>query len=294
MRINKIALSKLLKLEVPQLAKQVLEIVEKHNPEVLLVEKAFNDFSALEPEIESLIVGYGPHPLTPQIEAKRQKRTLYATSITFQVRGLTKGYIDGTEEAVAIVNHAVNLYLINLRGHNEEIINEKVDQFLREVDANRELEGAVAELGLSRQINDLRIAHSGLKQLLFERNASTSERPKGIARVAAKAIRHGMKMLFTRIEVAQIDNSDLDYTPLISELNEKLIRYSSLIKMRETILNNKKMALADGDTTEPTHMRYNLYLGDVSSDGFDQSMDQKRADASSSKLSQLPDVEKED
>ena len=113
--------------------------------------------------------------------------------------------------------------------------------------------------------------------------------------MATKAIRDGMKMLFMRIEVAQIDNIDLDYTPLISELNEKLIRYSGLIKTRETILKNKKEGLVENGTTTPANRTYNLYGGNVVNGNFDLfGEDQKKADASSSKLSQLPDVEKED
>ena len=68
MRINNISLTRLLKLELPQLAKGVLQIVEKHEPEVLLIESALNDFESLKPAIESLIVSYGPHPITEQLE----------------------------------------------------------------------------------------------------------------------------------------------------------------------------------------------------------------------------------
>lgn len=258
MQISKIALSRLLKLEVPQLAKLVLKIVEKHDPEVLLIEKAFNDFNALKPEIESLIVGYGPHPLTPQIEVLRQERLLYATSISFQVRGLVKGYIDGADDEVKIVTHAVNLYLRNLRKNNEEVINEKIDQFLSEIELNEELEVAMSTLGFTKYLNDLRSAHTRLKVLLFKRNASIAERPKGVGLLAMKAVRNGMKVMFNRIEAAQMDNQDLDYTPLISELNEKLIRYSGLIKTRETALKNKKEGLDDNGATASASRSYNL------------------------------------
>jgi len=295
MRINKIALSKLLKLEVPQLAKLVLVIVEKHEPENLFLEKAFNDFSTLEPEIESLIVGHGPHPLTPQIEEFRQKRLLYATSISFQARGLARGYIDGTDDAVKKVNHAVKLYLHNLKENNEEIINEKIDQFLSEIESNEELEVALSALGLTKYFNDLRSAHSSLKILLFKRNASIAKRPKGVSRMALKAVRNGIRMLFTRIEVAQIDNKDLDYTQLISELNEKLIRYNGLIKTRETALKNKKEGLDENGATAPASRSYNLNAGNVVYGNFDfPTEDQKKTAATPSKTLQLPDVKKDE
>lgn len=287
MRIQTIPFSRLLKLEVPQLAKLVLGIVEKHSPESLLIEKAFNDFDLLKPEIESLIVGYGPHPLTPRIDAERQKRLLYATSISFQIRGLVRGYINGTEESVELAKQAVNLYLLNLRATNEEIINEKIDQFLSEIDANEELENAMLALGFSPYIDELRSAHSTLKELVRMRNASISKRPKGVTPVSIKSILEGVKQLFNRIASAKLDNKELDYNPLISELNETLIRYASLIKTRESILKKKKETpvIEDG-STEPTGVTQNMRV--VNFGDFDQSMDQKKADASSSKPSQLP------
>ena len=286
MQILKIAFSKLLKLEVPQLAKSVLGIVERHDPESLLIEKAYNDFNLLKPEIESLIVGYGPHPLTPRIEELRQKRLFYAASISFQVRGLVRGYINSTGESVAMVKHAVDLYLFNLRANNEEIINERIDQFFGEVDANEELENGVVALGFSSTIDELRSAHSIIKELISERSASISERPKGVARVSRKLIIDGLKDLFVRIASAKLDNKELDYNPLISELNEKLIRYGSLIKTRDSILKKKREnPIIEDGSTEPTGMMQNMRVLNL---GFDQSMDQKKADASSSKPSQLP------
>ena len=286
MQITKIAFTRLLKLEVPQLAKLVLGIVEKHDPESLLIEKAYNDFNLLEPEIESLIVGYGPHPLTPRIEALRQERLFYSTSISFQVRGLVRGYISGTEESVAMVKHTIDLYLLNLRVNNEEIINERIDQFLGEVDANEELENALTVLGFSATIDELRSAHSNIKELISVRNASISKRPKGVTPLAIKSVRNGMRDLFARIATAKLDNKELDYNPLISELNEKLIRYGSLIKTRDSILKKKKEApIIEDGSTEPTGMMKNMRVLNL---GFDRSMDQKKADASSSKPSQLP------
>ena len=248
-----IGLTKLLKLEVPQLAKLVLEIVEKHNPESLLIENVYNDFSLLKPEIESLIVGYGPHPLTPRLNELRQKRILYATSISFQVRGLTKGYIDGSENSVMTAKHAVDLYLYNLRANNEEIINERVDQFMEEIEANVELESAFMDLRLTPYIDELQSVHSTLKEVAAERNASISKRPKGVAPISAKLVCNGLRELFMRINSARLENKELDYTPLISELNEKLIRYKGLIKLRETV-NSKEGNPTDDEIVEPTSM----------------------------------------
>lgn len=291
MKIDTMSFTRLLKLELPQLAKGVLQIVENHEPEVLLIESAFNDFELLRPAIESLIVSYGPHPITEQLAPLRKKRILYATAISFQVRGLAKGFIDGDDSEIAIARAAVNRYLHNLRLNNEEIINERVDQFLDELSTDSELVSAMDALGFMSYIDKLTLAHIDLKSLLAARNASISKRDKGVAPVSSKAIRDGLALLFMRITAAMHDNKELDYKPLISELNEKLIRYKGLIKARETALRSSRKStstLSIGENVTPTGDTPYMRVANVSVDDFDNSQNQKKTVAPSGKLMQLP------
>lgn len=288
MQINNIALSRLLKLELPQLAKGVLQIVEKHEPEVLLIESALNDFESLKPAIESLIVSYGPHPITEQLEPLRKQRILYATAISFQVRGLVSGYIEGTEDHIVVAKAASNRYLHRLRGNNEEVINERVEQFLKEIELNLELGDAVEALGFMKLIDGLKLAHMNLRRLLASRNASISKRDKGVTPVSSKVIRDGLTLLFMRITAAMHDNRELDYSPLVNELNEKLIRYKGLIKSRETILRKKKSAPStDDESIESARVMPSMRLASVGGFEYDH-QDQKKTVAPSSKHMQLP------
>lgn len=202
MRITNISFSRLLKLEIPQLAKGVLDIVEKHDPKSLFLKKAFDDFNLLKPEIESLIVRHGPHPLTERLDPLRKKRILYASSISFQVKGMIKGFIDGADDEVMVAKAAVNRYLLNLRANNEEIINERVDQFLNEITNDVELVTAMEALGLMERVDNLAFVNAELIDLLTTRNASISKRKKGVTPVSSSAIRNGLKVLFGRISAA--------------------------------------------------------------------------------------------
>lgn len=296
MQIKKIALSKLLKLEIPQLAKLVLEIVEKHEPETLMLEKGYNAFSKFRPQIESLIVGYGPHALNRSIVPLREKRIFLATSISFQIRGMMRGYISGSEDAIWLLKDVVDLYLRDLRRNNEEIINEKIDQFLTSIHQNPALSTAITTLGMMSQIEALMVIHTDLTDLLVQRNASISARPKGVLAVASKAIRDGMKLLFKRIEVGHEDNKELDYKPLINELNEQLTRYGSLIKQRKSIRAKSAETQNKPEMEVLVSMMPLLNVADATSNGFDKdlnlSLEQKKTAAPASKLLQPSTVEK--
>ncbi|MDD2475001.1 MAG: DUF6261 family protein [Dysgonamonadaceae bacterium] len=300
MIVKNINYGRLLKLELPQLAKNVLEIVEKHDLETLEIQQAYNDFSALEPEIESLIVAYGPHPLTERMKPLREKRILYATAFSFHVRGMVRGYINGTDEQIRVSKEAVNRYLYNIRANNEEVINERIDQFVKEYQMNLDLQEAISALGLSTHFDGLCDVHSQLMQLLATRNELMSQRPKGVTLLSRKIVNDGLRQLFNRIEVAQSYNKELDYTPLISELNEKLIRYDALIKLRKTIREGGNAPVDGG--MEPTRMMMShqsvedgsIHLNGTSNvNGFDQNEDQKKAVAVSTKTTQLPFPKKE-
>ena len=295
MQIKKIALSKLLKLEIPQLAKLILDIVEKHEPESLMLEKGYAEFHELKPDIESLIVGYGPHTLNRTINPLREKRIFHASSISYQTRGMVKGYIKGDEEAIWSLIDSANLYLRDLQSTNEEIINEKIDQFLSSIDHDLKLVTAIEALGLSAHIDELTNVHANLTSLLATRNASISARPKGVLAIASKAVRSGMNNLFDRIKVAQMDNKELDYKPLINEINEQLTRYSSLIKLRKSLRNNKQNS-QNSQSEMPFGMMSQMHVADATTNGFgedlDLSMNQKKTDAPASKLLQPSTVEK--
>lgn len=293
MQITNIALSRLLKLELPQLAKNVLEIVEKHEPEVLLIESAFNDFESLKPVIESLIVSYGPHPITEQLKPLRRKRILYATSISFQVRGLVKGFIDGADNDIVVAKSAVNRYLNNLRLNNEEIINERIDQFLNEIDTDLAIYSAMSALGFIPYIDNLKMVHSDLKTLLVSRNASFSKREKGKTSASSKAVRNGLEVLFMRISSAMYDNKELNYNPLINELNEKLTRYKALIKARATALSAKKYASQMAKGTALAVVMPGMHVSSVNDDDFGDNQNQKRTAAPSRKNMQLSPINNE-
>ena len=62
--IKSIPLTRLRKLELPHFAKQVLDIVSKHDAEELKFKEAFEMLESLKPLMANLEDRYGPHPLT--------------------------------------------------------------------------------------------------------------------------------------------------------------------------------------------------------------------------------------
>ena len=248
--IREIPYSRLYKLEVPRLAKKVIEIIERHNPEELLIKEVFDLLVAEKPHIDALNPPYGPHPITEQLSPFRRKLLMYASSIRREMSVIVREDELVQSEDVKIAKIFIDSYLINLGSNrNEELICEKVDQFFMEIDKNEELEIILTTLDLSKKLDNLRSANATLQELLRRRLTSTSQRPKEKTDTLVNYVCEALHNMFLQIKVAQLKNKELDYLPLINELNEQLNLYRNLINIRDGY-NKRKAEQKKGIETE--------------------------------------------
>lgn len=290
----KIRMSRLLKLELPQLGKSILSILKEYDLEELNLEKAFLDFNNLKPEMEKLVVRYGPHPITSQLPPLREKRFKYVMAIAHRVEGAAQGYVSGPENYVVEAKIIVDRFFRNIRANNEEVINERIEQFFYEYSINSRFQEFVSQYDLSPYLDGLEDAHSDLKELLEKRNKLLSQREKGISFTSRQAVINGINDLFDRIRAAQLDNRETDYNPLIEEVNEKLIRYGALIKSRNTLLKNKQDVSDESNVVQgaflmPLHTASNDEMKSVFT--LENGEDKEKAAAIPTKQTQLPTIE---
>ncbi len=126
-----------------------------------------------------------------------------------------------------------------IRRVNEKERTERLVQLFSLVDSNTALSEALTALGFNSFMNEARTLHGEIDRLTKERVKETSARGR-IETLAVKSeISEAVTNFFQRIELASIENPDVDYTLLISELNEWSIPYQSLIKGRDTRSENQ-------------------------------------------------------
>ena len=321
MAIKNVPYSKLLKLEIPELADKVLGIVERHNPEELLIEKVYDLLVKEKPQMLLLTVRAGVHPLTLKLKPTRKELMLRVRSIKFQLSVATQMQTDTTRESVSIVQLAVNNHLMNLKAcKNEEVVNQTIGQFLNLHNTSEELQTAVESLGFTSLVDDLQSAHTVVKEVWGERLALTSLRSMESTKDITDSVTGALDDLYKELEVAQLKNPLLDYKPLFKELNGLLKHYRYLINLRlaynlrkaeekkameanenvgggtcpscnpivetgETVAPMVFKASANGNFAPEAEKRTNANVIDTD---FDQSLKQKEAAAMLSKAMQLP------
>lgn len=303
--ILKINFSKLKKLEVRSLAKSVIEIVEKHNPEDLQIKEIFDKLVELEPQIDHLNAGYTSHWLTKEISILRRRRNALAQGLLNRIKAIHNGAVTGMVESAKIAMPIANHYLQGLAKEKENIKVETISLFLDLADKNAELYGAIETMNLISDLDNLKLVTSDISMLYDKRRESTSARPKAKTLERVDKIKTAILNLVKQIEVALIKHTELNYSPLVDELNEEITKAKAGIKIR-TSYNQKKAEKANDNNevvvtshseepSETSQATPNMHVVSVDTDNeedFDE-LDIKKTVAVSTKQSRLPNISSE-
>ena len=239
----------MLKLEVPQMVEQVIEIVEKHGPQALKINEIYNLLIAEKPQIDKLFVWYRLHPFTKELKELRRKRRLNVRKISFHLSVLIQEDVSGVDKSVNLVKSEIERFILDFNSKNEEVKCRKLTQLFALIEEDEELELALSTLKFTEMLNDLRTTHSRILTMSNNKITSLSQRPKEKTSDLIKSVLTATKNIFKDIELAQLKFPEINYNPLFDELNVLLIKYRNLINYR--LLYNQRKAKANGsETTE--------------------------------------------
>ena len=322
--IISIPFSKLLKLEVQDMALEVIRILEKHDPELLQLEPMYELLLAEKPKIAALEVPHRGHPASKKLARLRKERNVHVSSIKFELRKVIALDPTGDDTTILTLRSELDRFLEDFyNSENEKVMHRKLNQFIVKVDVNAPLFDAMSSLGFISLLDNLKMNLSDVIEQLNTRSADISKRSKIKTSSIRSVVIEIIKDMFYEIRLAQLKNSELDYAPLIDELNKMLKDYNYLINVRKGVNERKaaarKAAEENASTPETTEMRttvagsdndyhpsqvyaasikkMNIPSGEsssiVSSNGSLESKDQKKAVASDWSSVQQLDEEKD-
>lgn len=256
--IISIPFTKLLKLEVQDMALEVIRILNKHDAELLQLESMYELLVAEKPKIAALEVPHRGHPASKKLKRLRKERNVHVSSIKFELRKLIALDPTGDDSTVLLLQSELNRFLDDFYdSENEKVMHRKLNQFFDKVETNAPLEEAMESFRFNTFLDDLKINLSDVIASLNKRSSDISKRSKIKTNSIRSAIIESVKDMFYEIRLAQLKNSELDYAPLINELNKMLKDYDHLINARKAI-NERKAAQRkatendDETTTEAT------------------------------------------
>ena len=239
--IKKISFSKLYKLEVPALLGQIIETIEKYNPEALRLIDIYDLLLQQNENAEILTVPYGKHSLTKKLSDLHKKRVKYAALITMQMRALKKADFEDTQHWVEVAERAVKINLTYLGQKRQFEVRDKINNFFSCLEKEVEVEEALNALGLQPYLKELEKTNMEHDLLMTKKQKEIRSRPKGEeSRMVERESQYTMRLFLDILESQQRAFKHLNYEPLANELNGIMTRFSKMIKSRAAV--NKRRA----------------------------------------------------
>ena len=249
MKIKRISLSKVLKLELPELLNDVLRIIEKYKSEHQYLEKIMSILKEHQQLTDLLEVPRKAHPLTEKIQLMREKELQYVGAIVSHMQFIVRADIDSMRHSASIAKPVVKRFLSGLRKNNESVINQIIKQFLGHLKKHPEVENALSDLGLQPFVDELRKVNVEKLKLMSMR--ISKPKPKVDSRFIQKKVQGDLRFVFDAIDALSAYKEKSNYGPLIQELNQLLTRYATIIHTRKT--HNKRRAAANIQKYNKTH-----------------------------------------
>ena len=299
--------SRLSKEELPQLAVRVMAIVNNHDAEKLKIDAMFDLLELEETQINMLDSGYGPHPLTSELTKLREDRRFTVSSIFFQLKKVTKKKVAGKDKELKLATIAINLHLTKLNtSKNDETFNRRLEIFFNEIKNDEALQDAFETLDFNPLLNELKMTHSKIQELILARWSSTHQRSKIKTGVLRSSILTALMDLFKQIDIAPLKHLDVDYEPFFKDMNGLLNEYRVILNKR-FLFNKRKAELKKANEEAARNESNNPVApatmtmksidevtteGNTSEEGLAEQQDLNKIAATNSSSMQLPVIEK--
>jgi len=230
--IISVSFDKVRKLELPEIVDTVLALVEKYDAATLHIEGFYNLLKVEKSNVDNLSVVYNEQTLKDERDGLFLLREKVLKSVLEKSNSTTN--ISSLSAHSAVVNAEVNSFFKRIKTENRSAKSELISQFIAKAENDVLLKAALDACGMTVYINELKTIEQSvllnkgkLTEVLSERVINDR---KKVRKVAITALTN----LLNAIELARVEHSNVDYMPLVNELNKSLVYFRSLIKSRET------------------------------------------------------------
>ena len=230
--IIKLPFDRVQKLELPDIVNGTLVIVGNYNPEELHIDGMYKLLLAEKPNLQRLSQVNKAHPLTKEIKGLHKECDSVVVSILEKSRSIQRlaVYSDAAKVLVPMVSNFLSGYIKLNRSSKTECIT----QFLKELENVTEVSAASELTGMKVYVDELNDLMQKIHAKISLRRVSSSTKTITNRKELRIKIFNATSNLFHAIELAKVEHPDVDYTPLINELNKLLVPYKSIIKTRKT------------------------------------------------------------
>jgi hypothetical protein len=240
------------KLELPAIVTETLAIVEKYGAEAMFVDGMYRMLKAEMPNVIKLSEISGSHPLTTELVQLRKHRDRVVQSVQKFSESISS--IPGFSEQAAAIIPVVKRCMRGYSQENLKVKTERVEQFKAAIENDPTLKSAIETAGAKAIVDELLSTQHTINLNTSLRREALSVKILEDRKALRKRIVVALRNLYTAIELASVEHPDVDYKPMVNELNRLLVTYQAIIRSRLTRSRTmaQKTAVADSDQTKAT------------------------------------------
>src|SRR5665647_73237 len=147
-KITTVALSRIPKLEFPELINSVVEIVDKYDSAIYHIEGSHNLLLEVQPQLSNLEVVYTKSAETVELASLRNKRKYLLMAILNQSKAMKNTSISALSAQVKLVQPFVEKYFRGIIADNTRKRSERINQMFVSMEADVTLKAALSTVGL--------------------------------------------------------------------------------------------------------------------------------------------------
>lgn len=215
---------------------RILDIVAKHNPQDLALDRAYERVNVLRPELEKIQIQAKTSGITDTIISADDLRNKITRAVFNLVQAYNQLGFNPYAENAKILHLWLSKYTKSILKENYTSQTEKTNQLIAEMEASEAIKKALSELHLTDLLSRLKKANEDFENLFRTRTSTIASIPTVDTKAIRQQIDKEVNKLFVAIDFCSNEYEDKNYTPLINELSELLNYHKSQIKARK----NKK------------------------------------------------------
>ena len=238
--------------EVPEIMLAMLDIVVKHDPEAKKLVVMYNLLLELKPLLDILTLKYDGYPHSLELRNQRKLLNRLLSAILAQITAVEKGGIISSAQHAKLAVPFLKSYLKGITGNSPFVKTGKIDRLLSNLGNNTEMKAALEALGFTLLINELKVCYEKVNAFVDIRREALSGKSEFNTIEARAKIEFAIINLLNAINLAKVEHVDIDYMPLINELNVLLSSKRMIIKSRISRNNNSlafKTTTVDSSST---------------------------------------------
>jgi hypothetical protein len=230
-----ITFSRLRKNEFRNLVNLIVEFLGQSDPSSLDLQFVYNLLIEAQANLQLMKVPGSTNQMTGELADRRDNRRNLIRSLVAQIKVFKRTNEVYTIPQLDIVAPFVDTYLAPIVNSDSQKQTDILSEMYRELDAKPTVMDAIVNLNLRVHFDELRQLQDGFNQTFIQRSNAKNEGSKVVTQDVRLEAEVVITKLLKEIDLMQMKHSELDYNPLINNLNDTFTLFMTRAKTRTTI-----------------------------------------------------------